>query len=294
MKIKQIFFFAAVIIAICVSAAPVAAATELPEKSNNESINSIQNDDYTAIYRFYNSAGRDYVLTQNCDEKNTLSRGGSFAYEGAAFYVAARQLRRTVPLYRLLLADGEHFYTADNGEMQRLTRNDGARLEGILGYVATEAQRRTVPLYRLASADRHLFTTSEQEKNNYLQTPGNRLEGIAGYVWTSGVNPCGNFNDLQPQTPGGYPIVYSEQNFRGTTRAVERDFAGDRDWDGKPYRIRSIRVPRGWYLVVYEKKDFRGRSYNVDFDWSPTPDDWWYGKIRSIKVYRGNPPIQPR
>ena len=95
-------------------------------------------------------------------------------------------------------------------------------------------------------------------------------------------------------SPSSFPVIYAQPNLQGPARAIERDFAGSRDWNGNPHRIRSIRVPAGWYLVVYDRMNFGGRSYNVSSDWTPLPGDYWYNRIRSIRVYKGAPPIQPR
>jgi len=97
-----------------------------------------------------------------------------------------------------------------------------------------------------------------------------------------------------PPSPSSFPVIYAQANQQGAAEAIEQDFAGRRDWEGSPHQIRSIRVPQGWFLVVYDKKNFRGKSYNVNSDWTPQPGDYWYGRIKSIKVYKGNPPIQPR
>ena len=249
------------------------------------------NNDYVALYRLYNAQTRDRVYTTSCDERNTIVRSG-FADEGVAGYVASRQLRRTTPLYRLLLSSGEHFYTTDLQEMTNLSQTAGNKSEGIVGYVANSQVRRTVPFYRLLGSDRHLYTTNEQEKNNFLQTAGNKSEGVAGYIWSSGRNQCDG-GGVSP-IPGNFPVIYAQANFQGPAQAIERDFAGSGDWEGNPHVIRSIRVPQGWYLVLYEKRNYKGKSYNLNADWTPQPGDGWYGKIKSIKVYRGNPPIQPR
>ncbi|CAN5660442.1 hypothetical protein BH18ACI1_BH18ACI1_04260 [soil metagenome] len=246
-------------------------------------------DDYVALYRLYNAQSRDHLYTSKCDEKDNVVRGG-FVYEGIAGYVASRQMRRTVPLYRLLLSSGAHFYTTDFREMTSLSQTAGNRSEGIVGYLANNQMKNTVPFYRLASSDRHLYTINEQEKNSYLQTPGNRLEGITGYIWTSGSSRCDN----NPPISGNFPVIYAQANFQGPAQAIEHDFAGTKDWEGSPHQIRSIRVPQGWYLVLYDKRGFRGKSYNLNADWTQQQGDYWYGRIKSIKVYRGNPPIQPR
>lgn len=95
-------------------------------------------------------------------------------------------------------------------------------------------------------------------------------------------------------SPSGFPVIYARPNLQGPAMAVERDFAGNADWSGSPHQIRSIRVPSGWFLVLYDRRNFRGKSYNLDSDWTPMPGDYWYGRIRSIKVYKGAPPKQPR
>lgn len=94
--------------------------------------------------------------------------------------------------------------------------------------------------------------------------------------------------------PEGFPVLYAGTNFDGAAEAIEVDKSKLEDWDGSPHTIRSMRVPEGWYLVLYTKKNFRGKSYNVNSNMTFAPGDGWYNKIRSIKVYKGTPPIQPR
>jgi hypothetical protein len=94
--------------------------------------------------------------------------------------------------------------------------------------------------------------------------------------------------------PNSFPVLYAGTNFDGPAEAIERDRAEMTDWDGSLHTIRSLRVPSGWYLVLYQKKNFRGRSYNVNSNMTFAPGEAWYNKIRSIKVYQGAPPKQPR
>jgi len=115
-----------------------------------------------------------------------------------------------------------------------------------------------------------------------------------GAYWNGRARSIRVSRETQPPTSGSFPVIYAQANLQGPAEAIERDFAGHRDWEGSPHRIRSIRVPQGWYLVVYDKRNFRGKSYNVNSDWTPQPGDYWYGRIKSIKVYQGKPPIQPR
>lgn len=245
--------------------------------------------DYVALYRLYNSQSRDHLYTTDCQEKDNLLRSGGYAYEGIAGYVATRQMRRTMPLYRLLLSSDEHFYTSDAQEMNNLVQTGGGKSEGIVGYIASSQERNTAPFYRLIN-DRHLYTTSEQEKNTFLQN-GGRLEKTTGYLWNYGDNSC---DYSSAPDPNSFPTIYAGTNFDGAAEAVERDKTDLRDWDGSPNTIRSIRVPQGWFLVLYEKKNFRGKSYNLNSNITLAPGDAWYNRIRSIKVYKGTPPIQPR
>lgn len=97
-----------------------------------------------------------------------------------------------------------------------------------------------------------------------------------------------------PPTVEDFPVIYAGTNFDGAAEAVERDKANLADWDGSPHTIRSIRVPKGWFFVLYKKRNFRGKSYNVNSNITFAPGDEWYNKIRSIKVYQGTPPKQPR
>ncbi len=123
----------------------------------------------------------------------------------------------------------------------------------------------------------------------------------AGAWWTTRIRSIRvNRAQIQPPigppqpAPNSFPVIYAQANFQGPAEAVERDFAGRRDWEGSPHQIRSIRVPQGWYLVLYSKQNFRGKSYNLDRDWTPQQGDWWNGRIKSIKVYKGTPPKPPR
>lgn len=247
--------------------------------------------DYVALYRLYNSQAQDHLYTTNCDEKDTLIRNGGYVYEGVAGYLATRQQRRTAPLYRLILENGKHFYTADNNEMNNLTRSAGNKSEGIVGYVAGEQIRNTAPFYRLTNNDaKHFYTTNEQEKNSFLQS-GGRLEGTTGHLWTTGSNRC-DYNN--PPDANSVPTVYAGTGFDGASQVIEKDWNVTNDWDGSPNTIRAIRVPRGWYVVFYSKKNFRGKSFVISNDAVSTPDNEWYNRIRSIKVYKGEVPPELR
>ncbi len=99
---------------------------------------------------------------------------------------------------------------------------------------------------------------------------------------------------VKPTKPDSFPVLYAGTNFDGPAEAIEIDKSKLSDWDGSPHTIRSVRVPQGWYLVLYTKSRFRGKSYNLNSNITFAPGDEWYNKIRSIKVYKGTPPKQPR
>ncbi|MEO7539094.1 MAG: peptidase inhibitor family I36 protein [Pyrinomonadaceae bacterium] len=114
----------------------------------------------------------------------------------------------------------------------------------------------------------------------------------AGDWWNGRARSIRAFRDNTPTpAPSSFPVIYSQMNYSGLSRPIDRDFAGSIVWNGLPNRIRSIRVPQGRPIMVYEKANYKGKSYFVTSDWAPQPGDWWYGKIRSIKL---NPGPQPR
>lgn len=240
--------------------------------------------EYVALYRLFNSQSDDHLYTTDCDEKENLLRDGSYVDEGVVGYVAARQTRRSLPLYRMLLSSGEHFYTTDRKEVNQLSREQGNAAEGIVGYVADESSRGTVPFYRIITGERHLYTTDEREKNRLLRSSDSRLEETEGYLWTSGKDSC------ESRAENDYPVIYSKTDFRGASQIIESDWNVNNDWDGSPNTIRAIRVPSGWYIAIYAKKNFRGKSFVMTNDAVFTNDNEWYNRIGSIRISKGNPP----
>jgi hypothetical protein len=118
------------------------------------------------------------------------------------------------------------------------------------------------------------------------------LVGLLFGAWDAGRLEGGQATPLAKSA--GVPMIYAQSDLQGAARAIDRDFSGHSSWEGKPHRIRSIRVPPGWHVVLYSQRNFRGRSEKLSSSWTPQPRDYWYGRIRSIKVYKGNPPKQAR
>ncbi len=254
--------------------------------SANASAQFNKRQDYIALYRLYNSQNSDHLYTTSCDEKDTVSRNG-YAYEGIAGYISARQARRTVPLYRVQLAGGTHFYTTDAAEMNNLTNSNRSNIaEGIVGYLSSDQARNTAPFYRLANDAKHFYTTDEQEKTDFLRNSNGRLEATTGYIWTSGSSSCDYSNSEQDN----YPTIYSGMDFSGAAQVLKSDWNVSDDWDGSPNTIGSIRVPRGWYVVIYRRENFRGESYDLSTDGVFDRNNKWRNRVRSIKIYKGNPP----
>lgn len=130
-------------------------------------------------------------------------------------------------------------------------------------------------------------------ERNYRGTESTITSSISwnsGDWWNGRVRSIRASKDNTP-TPGNYAVIYSQTDYNGLSKTIDRDFAGSIIWNGLPNRIRSLRVPQGRPIMVYEKTNFKGKSYIVTSDWAPQPGDWWYGKIRSIKL---NPGPQPR
>lgn len=130
-------------------------------------------------------------------------------------------------------------------------------------------------------------------ERNYRGTETTIASSISwnsGDWWNGRVRSIRVSRDNAP-TPGSFPVIYSQMNYSGRSQSIDRDFAGSIVWSGLPNRIRSIRVPQGRPIMVYEKANYKGKSYFVTSDWVPQPGDWWYGRVRSIKL---NPGPQPR
>jgi hypothetical protein len=106
-----------------------------------------------------------------------------FTQEGVAGYLIGRQVGTSVPLYGIVGANGDYFYTTADSERQQALAAGGRDL-GLLGYIASKQERNTVPMYRMVDAqNRHFYTVSEDERAQSLRN-GAKDEGTIGYVWT--------------------------------------------------------------------------------------------------------------
>lgn len=132
-------------------------------------------NNFTPVYRLYNSTSKEHLYTTDSNEKAVLSARRDWNYEGMAW--GSQKSDTSAPVYRLYHNRlGKHLYTKDTNEYNVL-QTRGWKSEGVSFYSNGD-----VAVYRLylSSLKKHLYTTDENEKN-VLQTRGWRYEGIAWY-----------------------------------------------------------------------------------------------------------------
>jgi surface antigen len=119
------------------------------------------------------------------------------------------------PVYRLISAIGNHFYTANTYERDYIIANLGFRLEGIAYYAYRIAEgNASQPVFRLYSESKkgHFYTIDAFERDQAVKYYGYRYEGIAFYASNSTTN--------KPI----YRLLSSKEHFY-TSDSLERDIA---------------------------------------------------------------------
>lgn len=102
-------------------------------------------------------------------------------------YVFEQWVEGTVPFFRFLNNEGNHFFTIHRSEGASAVTRYNYRQEGICCYIAASQLPGTVPLYRLrrlGSPNVHRYIVDPFERQE-LEARGHEFEGIAGYVWTT-------------------------------------------------------------------------------------------------------------
>lgn len=134
---------------------------------------------HVPVYRLDNSRTGGHLYTTT----NSVSAPG-FSPVGVSYYVASGQDSGTIPLYHLVGARGDNFYTT-NADERNAVMGQGYQDQGVLGYVATTQVPGTQPLHRMynGSNGQHFYTASPTDVTQATQN-GYKDEGIAGYVWT--------------------------------------------------------------------------------------------------------------
>lgn len=135
---------------------------------------------HMAVYRGYNASDGAHMFATN--PQDVRSQG--FRSEGVAFYVSSSAAPGEVPLYHVVNANGDEFYTTNTAERDRLINSNGYHDAGALGYVASTQQPGTVPLYRFYNPKlgKHMYSTNASEISR-LPSEGWQQEGVIGYVW---------------------------------------------------------------------------------------------------------------
>jgi hypothetical protein len=91
--------------------------------------NLSSNEQLEPVYRLYNSATNDHMLTVDTAEVNfwTVQQKTSWSYEGVAFCAyPGRTNSSVIPIYRLDRFDArEHLVTGDSNELSVLTASGG-------------------------------------------------------------------------------------------------------------------------------------------------------------------------
>ncbi|NCU77632.1 MAG: hypothetical protein EBV59_12055, partial [Synechococcaceae bacterium WB7_1C_051] len=89
---------------------------------------------YKEVFRLFNSATRDHLLTTNTDEVSAANKIG-YVTEGVAGRIQTSSILGATTAVNRLFSGKEHLYTSSASETAALVAG-GWRNEGVLGYVA--------------------------------------------------------------------------------------------------------------------------------------------------------------
>ena len=150
---------------------------------------SVDSNDDTTIYRFFNSNSGVHFYTSNKIERDAVKKLPNFAFEEASYRGAdplTGQLE-PLPVYRFLNRDtGAHLYTIS--EIERDAIKDLANYvdEGEAFFAYQAEVEGSIPIYRFynSTSKAHFYTSSAVEKNSIEATlPDFQSEGIAYYAF---------------------------------------------------------------------------------------------------------------
>jgi hypothetical protein len=134
----------------------------------------------SAIFRSYFPATGEHFYTQNYTEWQNTAKAGAVA-EGIAYYEPGSAT--AVPVYRLIIPNGKHFYTASAAEKNSLISTGLYRLEGVAFYVEPSQLAGTAPVWRMRNDINgdHFYTISVAERDNLLKSPFWHLDGAGWF-----------------------------------------------------------------------------------------------------------------
>ncbi len=154
------------------------------------------------VYRFLNKTNGDHFYTINETEKANVQNNLSsiYTYEGVAFYSLKTQVENTINVYRFYnIANGDHFYTASEGEASALN---------------TLPENNSDPIYRFYNVINgdHFYTSNESEKNKIVATPNfaYKYEGAAFYAYKNQISGTSPIYRFYNKTNGDHFYTSSE------------------------------------------------------------------------------------
>ena len=127
--------------------------------------------EHAPVYRLA-FLGKHFYTTSLVELMSIARSIPSPRYEGVGWYT---DNTGDVPVYRIVLPSGEHFWTTSVYERD-LLRASGARYEGVAWKAG--ASEELPPVYRLVLTDGHHFFTASEGEKNALVASGSRLEGV--------------------------------------------------------------------------------------------------------------------
>ncbi|SFO21238.1 Dual-action HEIGH metallo-peptidase [Chitinophaga sp. YR627] len=128
-------------------------------------------------FRYYSrSTPTDYFYTTSLGELG-VGANNDYIFEGIGFYTLPDESANTVPVYRWVRNDGDHFWTTSTSEIPV-----NSNLEGIAFYVYGSPINNAVPVYRYVNGatNDHFYTKNLDEGT---LRAGYVLEGIAWYAY---------------------------------------------------------------------------------------------------------------
>ena len=133
-----------------------------------------------SIFRSYFPKSGEHFYTQSYTEWQNTARSGATA-EGIAFFEPASAT--ATPVYRLLIPNGKHFYTASVVERDVLVGTNRYRYEGVAFYAEPNQITGYAPVWRLRNDQNgdHFYTVSIAERDAVLRSPAWKLDGPGWY-----------------------------------------------------------------------------------------------------------------
>jgi hypothetical protein len=138
---------------------------------------------HVPMYRADNPTSGQHLYTVDRREIARAERDG-WRSVGQVGLIAPTPKFNHVPVFRLYVPNGDHFYTTSMEERDTLL-NQGASDEGVFGYILSSPRPGTLALHRMVSTKTgmHFYSANIQEVAEATRHQGYRDEGVMGYVW---------------------------------------------------------------------------------------------------------------